>query len=146
MFNEDWQRYKHGGITQEKLGKMYGFAQQSISLILPIYPKLAEFTNILVNFSNMDLVNLARVENDIFHHITLGLIPKIEGCPGRRCRVLDTFSSLNSPKHPGNGVSYWVGSTETFEVGNSKSRTSARHPKIEKGKRGNLDFASREEV
>lgn len=69
--NEDWERYKRGGMIQEELGKRYGFTRQKVSELLPIYPRLsiadesAEHSALLM-FSNSQLIFLARVHNKIF--------------------------------------------------------------------------------
>jgi len=64
--NEDWERYKHGGMTQEKLGKLYGFSRDLIAKVLPVYPRLEKMCEHVHTFSNRDLVYLASVGNDIF--------------------------------------------------------------------------------
>lgn len=64
LLNQCYERYKHNGMTQGKLGKLFGFSVSSISGILRIYPKLGKFLHV-EHFSNRDLLNLARVESDL---------------------------------------------------------------------------------
>lgn len=63
LLNHYYERYRHNGMTQEKLGKLFGFSRVSVALILPIYPRLKKCLHVN-NFSNRDLLNLARVECD----------------------------------------------------------------------------------
>jgi len=64
LLNQCYERYNHNGMTQEKLGKLFGFSRSSIAGILPIYPRLQKCLD-LDTFSNWDLLNLARVESDL---------------------------------------------------------------------------------
>jgi len=59
---EPYEKGKHGSYTQEEIGKIGGFKQETVALIRPIYPRLKYLH--VNNFSNHDLVQLARIEND----------------------------------------------------------------------------------
>lgn len=74
LFNENWKE-NDGEMTQEELGKFYGFKRSTVSLILPIYPRLkeTESANILA-FKNMDLISLATIKNDFLRYL---LVEKI---------------------------------------------------------------------
>jgi len=64
LLNQCYERYKHNGMTQKRLGKLFGFSISSISGILQIYPRLQKFLHV-ETFSNRDLLNLSRVESDL---------------------------------------------------------------------------------
>lgn len=62
LFNEDLE----GGLQQKDLAGHFGFAKSSISEIVKIYPRLKNMIDKfdMSNFSNRDLLVLARVEGD----------------------------------------------------------------------------------
>jgi len=64
LFNRNYERYNHNGLTQGKLGELFGFSRPAVAHILPIYPRLGKCVD-LHTFSNWDLLNLARVESDL---------------------------------------------------------------------------------
>jgi len=64
LLNQYYERYNHNGMTQEKLGKIFGFSRTTIAHILPIYPRLRKCGHVHT-FSNRDLERLARVESDL---------------------------------------------------------------------------------
>jgi ParB/RepB/Spo0J family partition protein len=64
LLNRNYERYNHEGMTQEKLGELFGFSRSSISMIVPVYPRLEKCLHV-GTFSNRDLLNLARVKSDL---------------------------------------------------------------------------------
>jgi len=64
LLNLNYERYNHNGMTQKKLGELFGYSQPTIAHILPICPRLGKYVH-GHTFSNHDLLNLARVEYDL---------------------------------------------------------------------------------
>jgi len=64
LLNRNYERYNHNGLTQGRLGEVFGFSQSAIAHILSIYLRLGKYVD-LHTFSNWDLLNLARVESDL---------------------------------------------------------------------------------
>lgn len=57
------------GVAQKDLSSQYGYSKQSVHGIIPIYVRLQSAQSIIHNtFSNMDLMNLARVECVAFRY------------------------------------------------------------------------------
>ena len=64
LLNRNYERYSRDGMTQEKLGELFGFSQSSVAGILAIYKRLEKYLHV-DTFSNRDLLSLARVESDL---------------------------------------------------------------------------------
>jgi site-specific DNA-methyltransferase (adenine-specific)/modification methylase len=64
LLNRNYEPYNHNGMTQERLGELFGFSQPSIANLLPIYSRLRNYLHVNT-FSNRDLLNLARVGSDL---------------------------------------------------------------------------------
>lgn len=64
LFNEDIV----GGVRQVDLSQQYGYDKQTVSYIVPIYSRLKDVKVLYIGLSNMDMMNLARVECDPFRY------------------------------------------------------------------------------
>lgn len=64
LLNRNYERYNHEGMTQQRLGQLFGFSRSTVAHILPIYPRLRKCGHVHT-FSNRDLERLARVEADL---------------------------------------------------------------------------------
>jgi ParB/RepB/Spo0J family partition protein len=67
LLNRNYERYNHNGMTQKKLGELFGFSRPTVANLLPIFPRLKKCShgNTFGFFSNHDLRELARVESDL---------------------------------------------------------------------------------
>jgi len=63
LLNRNYECYNHNGMTQKKLGELFGFSRPRVANILRIYPRLKECSHVNT-FSNRDLDNLSRVESE----------------------------------------------------------------------------------
>ena len=62
LLSNSYEPYSHD-LNQTELGERFGYSQNSISQILPIYERLKKYLHV-DTFSNRDLVQLARVSNE----------------------------------------------------------------------------------
>ena len=56
------------GVRQVDLSQQYGYEKGRVSHIVRVYPRLKDIKLPMGNFSNHDLVELARVECDAFRY------------------------------------------------------------------------------
>lgn len=66
LFNDNLEK----GLQQKDLVKQYGFSKGAVSHIVSIYPQLKDIEQELYryNFSNKDLMNIARIREDSFRY------------------------------------------------------------------------------
>jgi len=76
LLTNAYEAYSHD-LNQEELGRKFGYSQQTIQKILPIYERLKNYV-LVRNFTNKDLIQLARVRNnDLRHFLVKTLETKI---------------------------------------------------------------------